>query len=763
MNIWRWVNETERRLRAEGQGRLAELVDRLPTEVCEDRHARADAIFPEALALARSLDLPWVEVFLRHWMLQSRVLHRMEGTSALSEAVALVDFAHRPETKECPQAVCAVQDLASCYGLVDGPGFAAERLAVCDETLARIDPSWPCYGCISAELASAMRDDGQMEASLAFVDQQVAKMVAAGDADAIYDLPNARIEPLVSAGRLDEALAFALDCQVNGRKDASHQMERRIDLARIHVRAGRVAEAKAALPALTEVIDTPQHYPGWADALERIVLSGAIPNDFEVGLALQRFCERLLRQGVGRTTIEIAEKHGHLALARGAPHVAARALDIMEKALPVLRKPLDALDRVQRLRKAIAAAPSLADVPLPDSPEALVDLAVEQDPERSLLLLAAGAARWPDDSLVVRALAQGLVLSGHDAEARARLSAWFQAHPGPPDLPLVMELAELHRRHDDRAAFEALVQACEDRGDQTLPPWLRAVDAFARGDARTTLAQALLVTERVADARNARRLAAEAARQLGEFATALRLLDELVTLIPDAGPHDWDRMTVGTVLGAWPAVRASAARLGLPVPEGEGPIDEDWGLCRIRLPESSAADGPYDAFAQRTGPVTARILQIRRPGLPQHFDDLVAFDAQPLNKPPEDDAARAEHVFLYACVHVLEPGARTSYALDGVHPGEEVVEALRSRLRAIDVPLQVASDEGYLVGPSGDLPGLYAFVAVRDDADRAPIHAVLAEATAGLAHPLVWPELAATAGDSAAVEGMELVRATYQL
>ncbi|MBL8720837.1 MAG: hypothetical protein JNL79_32920 [Myxococcales bacterium] len=757
MNIWRWVNDTERRLRREGQGRLAELIDRLPTEVCEDRHARADAIYPEALALARSLDLPWVEVFLRHWMLQSRVLHRMEGTTALSEAVALVDYAHRPETKECPQAVCAVQDLASCYGLVDGPGFAEERLAVCDETLARIDPTWPCYGCISAEYAAAMRDNGQMQESLAFVDRQVGKMVAAGDADATYDLPNARIEPLIAMGRLDEALAFIADCQLNGRKDASHQMERRIDLARVHVRAGRVEEARAALPALEEILDTPQHYPGWADALERLVLASAVPNDHQVGQALCRFSERLLRQGVGRTTIEIAEKHAHLALARGAPHVAQRALALMEKALPVLRKPLDALDRISRLRKALAAAPPLSAVPLPDDPEALVEAAIAEDPERALLLLEAGAGRWPTEAVVTRALAQGLVASGHDEEARARLLAFFEAGEGPPDLALVMELAELIRRAGDRAAFDELVAACERRGDATLPPWLRAVDAFARGDTRVALQQASLVVERVPDAKNARRLAAEAARQLGEFAVALARLDELCVLVPEPGPHDWDRMTAATIVGDHAKVRDSAARLGLPVQPGEGPIDDDWGLCRIRFAE----DEPYEPFAQRTGPVTARILQIRRPGMPQHFDDLVVFDAQPLNPPPANDEERKEHVFLYPCAAVLREGGRTSYAIDGVHPGVAAVDALRERLRALDCPLQVASDETYQVGEDGDLPGLYAFVAPASDLPT--IHEALRAFSEGLAHPLVWPELASAAGDHELVAAQAEVRAKYRL
>lgn len=437
--------------------------------------------------------------------------------------------------------MCAVQDSASCYGLVDGPGFAEERLAVCDETLARIDPTWP-YGCISAEYAGAMRDNGQMQGSSAFVDSQVGKMVAAGDGDATYDLPNARIEPLIAMGRLDEALAFIADCQLNGRKDASHQMERRIDLARVHVRAGRTEEARAALPPLEEILDTPQHTPGWADALERLVLASAIPNDHRVGHALCRFSERLLRQGVGRTTIEIAEKHAHLALARGAPHVAQRALALMEQALPVLRKPLDGaplhlapaqgpLGRTTALRGAVAGGPGGARRGR-DRGRSGARPAVARSRRASLAERGGGHARPRARARRERARRGGAgevacVLRGERRAARF--------------LALVMVFAELIRRADDRAAFDELVAACERRGDATLPPWLRAVDAFARGDARAALQQASLVVERVPDAKNARRLAAEAARQLGEAPIALARLDAALR----------------------PRARARAARLGL--------------------------------------------------------------------------------------------------------------------------------------------------------------------------------------------------------
>src|SRR6188768_2571199 len=123
MDIWDWVNETTDALRESGQARLAELIDELPGACCDGHHERVESMAPEALSLARAAKNPWLEVFIRHWLLQSRVQHRHDvSRDTLAQAVSLIEFASRPETHECPQSVCAVEDLAAAYGFVDGFG-----------------------------------------------------------------------------------------------------------------------------------------------------------------------------------------------------------------------------------------------------------------------------------------------------------------------------------------------------------------------------------------------------------------------------------------------------------------------------------------------------------------------------------------------------------------------------------------------------------------------------------------------------------------
>lgn len=745
MDLWAWINDTERRLRKEGHTRLADLIDRLPNEVCNDQHDRVDAIVPEALALAKSHDLPWVEVFLRHWWLQSRVLHRMDG-NALGDAVRLVDFAHRDETRGCPQGVCAVQDLASCYGFVDGPGYAGERLEVAKETLANIDASWPCFTCISSEYASALRDQGESAASLEFVDAQIAILTQRGQRKAIYDFPRDRIEVLIDLGRLDDALAFVEDLAKNGRRDAHHALSRRLDRARILARLGRGEEALKSLPEVDEVRPTPIFYGLWADAAEHLLKCGVIANDAALGRVLQMFIDRLEKQGVGRKVLELADWQGHLGLARGAHRVARRALATMERASKLLHKPLGALDRIATLRAAIAAAPGHVAIELSDPETTLAGLAEgEKNPERDLAVLEAASARFPDHVGVALTLAGCELGNGLEADAIATLEAF---HTRINDDDVALRLGDLlTARRDER--LQVLVERHRARASsdasRAIADWLLARDAHARGDFPGCRAHLDVVLHARPDAINSRLLWADAARRMGDLQGALEKLDEVIARLPDAGPHDWERMVVATLLGDWPRVRDSAKRIGFEL-VGDGAIEERWGMCRVRIDD----DG-RDAWAVRTGPVTARIVEVARPPATQRFDDLVVFDATPINAPPETPEEREGHAFVYPFVATVSAGGFRAYEIDGVHPGPEAVEAMRVAVSELGCELQVLSGEEYKITHQDDeLPGMFAVVAIprerTADAVCAALKTVVAE------RPLTFMELARDGNDTALAE-----------
>lgn len=736
MDIWQWVHDLTPELRKLGQHRLADLIRRLPSETVDDHHDRVDALAPEALALARAAGLPWVEVFVRHWHLQSRVLHRSQGDMALGEAVALVDFAHSEPARGCPQAVCTVQDLAACYAQVDGPGYAPERASVSKETLARIDPTWPCFTCISTEHAAALREQGEPQAALEFLDAQQRALAAAGLAGERYSLLPERIWVLVDLGRLEDALEAVRDALANGRRDESQRRSRQIDLARILARLGRTDEALQALPPLPEILPTPSHYEAYTDALSHLVAAGATPNDPALGRLLQRFINRLLAQGAYRLPFKLAETAARLACERGAPAVARLHLAQMQRLLAKLHRPCGAPERVEHARARLAAA-----VPrdLPEEPS---------DPEDIFLALDAGGAARPDDAALARSRARALVELGFGHEAADALEALVAAHPG--DEPAIFDLAAAYEQAGQSDRYRALTDRLLESTDPRRAAaghWLAARRLAREREWAASNAHLDAVLASNPRAVNARLLYAANARALSDWPTALRRLDELVELGLEPGSHDWDRMAAATITGAWDRVRHSAARLGMQL-AGEGPIDESWELCRIRVEHPSGKR--QELYAARTGPVTARLLQISRIDQPQRLFDVVVFDARPLNDPKRDDPDERP-VFDYAEVAALSRADYQAFSVDGVHPGKDALAALRRAVEAVHGVFQVQSGERYRVTApdGGDHPGVFVFVAFPPQADLAAASAALLAATAELPHPLVWPALAESAGDAA--------------
>jgi tetratricopeptide (TPR) repeat protein len=618
-DLWGWVVTAARDLRKQGHGRLADVMMSLPTEVCQDRHARADALAAEGLALCQALDQPWIEVYLRHWQLQSRVLHRMEGEAALGECVDLVDRSHQPDTKRCPQSVCTVQDLASCYANVDGPGYARERLAVADEALARIDPSWPCFSCISSEKAAAIRDQGDAAGSLAFLDAQVAAMVLAGQPKAIHDMPRERVEALIALGRWDDALAYLDDGDENGRTSAHAVMDRRIARARLLARLGRLDEALRALPTAAEVAPTPLFFASYAEAVDLLARGGRIPNDGALGRTLAGFVDRLVKQGVLRDALHLAERHGLLAVERDALHTAQRALATMELIAAKLSRPLDAPFHVATMRAGFLRAE--AELPEARTPEeVLAHLAAERpDPERALLVLDLACREHPGDPALARARAQALRAQGLPDEAAEVMAALCEAHPDDVDLAI------------------------------------------------------------------------------------------------------------------------SAKRLGMDLP-GEGVIDAAGEPCHLRF------DDGQDLLAQRTGPVTARVLGISVPPRAQRYGEVWVFQARPLNAPPSDDQERERHLWTYPVVTRLHPSPFQVFFLFGLHPGEQSLASIQAALEEVRCRLHVLSGERYLVGDDG-ARGIYAALPVPDDAPLAEVHATLVRSVESCGAELTWADLALAAGE----------------
>jgi hypothetical protein len=345
MDIWEWIERTQDELYEAGQERLAELIELVPEYVCDNEHELVDGLVPEAIALSRAVKNEWLELFFRHWNLQSRILHRHQVKEWLPEAVALIDFANRESTRRCPQSICVTQDLANCYANADGPAYVEERLAVAEETLSRIDPTWPCFTCISSEYASALIDGRRPEEAISFLRNQISSLRQAGVEE---DFRGTMVEALIRAGRAPEALEINRAAESPAQGDAFEE-SRSIDEARVLARLGRFEEALDELPPFEEASRTHSNYFGWCDAAFLLAESGVLANDDALDRRLRAFSEELAHHGVARQAFEIAVMRAKLARGRGAdvaePAAAARRL------VSLLKKPLDAHEKLAALER----------------------------------------------------------------------------------------------------------------------------------------------------------------------------------------------------------------------------------------------------------------------------------------------------------------------------------------------------------------------------------------------------------------------------
>jgi hypothetical protein len=743
MNIWAWVERVQEELIESGRGRLAELIDLVPEYMSDNKHEQLDAVMPEAIALAREAKLPWVEVYLRHWQLQSCILQRYLVRDYLPEAVELIELANRDETRDCPQSVCTTQDLANCYAHADGPGYVKERLAVASETLARITPEWPCYTCISGEYATALIDSGEAQGALDFIGRQKNELVLIGRADRRDDMCGTEIDALVVVGKLEEALA--LNERVKDALRGESFMEfRRLDRARILARLGRFEEAKKTLPPYGLISRTQSQFEPWVDAVEHLALGGEYENDWLLFAQLDELYTAMKKNGVIRRAIRIAHAQARLALHAGRAHLAKRSAEAIEALLPELRAPLNAPEDLRLLREKIAAMPAreLLET-LPENADELL-ARVSGDVEHDLDLLERGHAKHPDHEAIGVAYATVLQAINDVAGARKVLLAICDSRDDAIDAELQLlhllrmkgERGELERRAESRLASTKNIETA------SRCHWSLALQAHERNRLDVAKKHLFAILELKPEAVNTALLLAQIERKEGLLENALVRLDGLVAR-SEPGPWDWERMLTGTLLGRWDAVRDSAKRCGFQL-EGEGPIDREGGLCRVQFDDEGET---RSYFAVRTGPVTGRVLEIAVPGLIQHFADRVAMDVRPLNDPPKE--GDREHTYLYAAVRVLEPGKFRAFALDGFHPGDDALARMQNIAERFGARIEVRSHDEYVVLAENDeeLRGVYALVAVPESADLKALRDALLVVTEEFPRPLIWPALSEAIGD----------------
>lgn len=750
MNVWTWVNELARELRRSGFGLTADEIDQLPGAVFDEDHARVDALAASLIGFAESHDRPWLAAFARHWQLQSRILFRNEGGTVLTAAIDALERAHRPESARCPQTVCTTQDVSLSYGQLDGPGWAAERLAVVDETMARIDPTWDCYSCLMIERCSALLDLHDRDAVADTLERWVADLRVAGRRLSPESTVR-RASHLRSIGKPDEAL------EVLGNIPLHHPRP--------------LLRHEAAIVRLLCLLDLDRGWDDgvdilrlgefssnrwiWTELLERAADRGLIPNDLGLARTLRDLRDQLVSNESNRRAYDVSRRMTRLACGRGARWAAEQALADAVRCSERLRFPDREAGEIEALRQRVQGVPA-RECPWPShgliaALDAAASAGEPIDPELQVEWLAAAVAERPDDQgllerwAVVAAAAAGARVAAHE------LSLRLAADPSNETLAQAL-LAALMTGNGSADEFDSLATLIAD-AQPTLSLWSRALCAERTKDYDAAIAHCRSIVELEPGAVNTRRLWAHAAAEVGDFCEATRVGGELGELLAERGEDrsrdDWTLLIHATRAQEWDVVRTAGARLGMTFDSTTGPVDEAWSWMRIR-PRGGGHSGADDLVAVRTGPVTARIRSVIEPHRGrQRFADLVVFDPIPLAPTPSDDEDAGNWRLECAEISILEQGGMSGWTLFGVHPGDEAWEAFLDAIASRRWGLSVLSGPDAWIAhddePSEPLRGIYAVLAAPAALAAAEVEAFLADATAAWSM-FAWPDLAEAAG-----------------
>lgn len=131
----------------------------------------------------------------------------------------------------------------------------------------------------------------------------------------------------------------------------------------------------------------------------------------------------------------------------------------------------------------------------------------------------------------------------------------------------------------------------------------------------------------------------------------------------------WNAGIAATGIGDWSEARRQWQACGIRIPEGDGPIEADFGVAVVRLHPWS---GGETVFVRRIDPVRARVLSVPLPESGHRFGDIVLHDGAATGKRRDGD--RVVHVFN--ALGRLEPSDFQTFVVFVDAPAPEDIQSL---------------------------------------------------------------------------------------
>ncbi len=772
MNIWNWVITKERSLQDAGEHRLAEIMDLIPSYTCGDQHHRVDMMQPEGVQLARRAKEPWVELFIRHWYLQSQVLHRHNVKGTLNEAVELLNFSHQDDTQECPQRICVVQDLTASYGIKDGPGYVEERLHASQEALDQIDPSWPCYICIASEYCSALLDAGRYEELIdrvEFHNKEVAKL---GEEGGSGEMPIIHTRALIKNDRLDDAEEL-LERATNDGGGESFSRKKQQLLSLISALKGDYQKALDQSLSFDIVVVAQQYFVDWSDTYFTLAKGSAVDVDPALLSQFHYLAKELEDNGAIRMSLAISLQVLELSLDNHFLFSASIAKIRIVRLIPELRANLGASELAEVLFTRLTSALDAHQHPVNfDNVDDVLSLDSD-NVDGVWLAFSHALGIWGDSVEIIQRLSEGYCYYSLEDEGLRLLSQAYRDNPSDEALQFQYGLYLLNNFGRDAflKEFDMLDQASLSEGQMLNYLWLysHAYYSSDKSKALGFLEQYLSINENsVAVIERAANISAE----LDNHSDAIGYWTQLIDGCEDVNSFHWQRMVSATIEQQWDIVHESSNYLDMEFEAKEGAIDEDMGNVLVKYSTEDQEDQIF--LAQRRGPVSARITGIARVLEEQKYGDDIVFAPQPLNElDQEDDEGYAcdsegRYLHLFAVVKTTATRDYYTFAIDGVHPGDELLAQLKDALADIQCLFSQRNSEEYCVEfDEGDEeksePGLYAYVLAPPTVELDDVKILLSKICESLKHPLIWPSLLEKLGDDKGLAEQAAIEERYNL
>lgn len=151
-----------------------------------------------------------------------------------------------------------------------------------------------------------------------------------------------------------------------------------------------------------------------------------------------------------------------------------------------------------------------------------------------------------------------------------------------------------------------------------------AYAAMDRGALAEASARFSDLLERVPDARHYHYMRGLVHKYLLDWPTSLEHNLRAISLSEDVGEAEhWNAAIAATGLSDWARARVLWRACGVRVPEGDGPIVDDYGVAVVRL---NPWHGGETVWMRRIDPVRARLLNVPLPESGHRFNDIVLHD-----------------------------------------------------------------------------------------------------------------------------------------